>query len=436
MRVLVLTDNFVPEQNAPALRTFEHCRRWVEEGVSVTVITTAPNFPTGKVQRPYRNWMYKREDIEGIDVVRVWSFLAPNSGVVLRALDFASFAVSGALAGLFETPDVIMATSPQLLTGYAGHVLARAKRRPWVFEVRDLWPESITAVEAMGDGFLMRFLARMEKRLYKSADRIVTVTEPMRARIAESGVAREKIGVVPNGVNLARLAPRAKSTALLQHMKLDGRFVVGYVGTHGMAQGLETVLRAARLLQGTDIHFLFVGEGARRKALMSMARVLELDNVTFTGGVSSHDAVDHLALSDAIVIPLKKSALFEGALPSKIFEAAAMERPIIISAEGISAETVEGFGAGVVAEPGNPHALAHAIKRLRASPALREQCREGCRELARAHDRDRLATMMLAEIRSAAEMRVPEKQRLKQRFRRRQRKAAIAHEEFPQAGNF
>ena len=218
MRVLVLTDNFVPEQNAPALRTYEHCRRWVEEGVSVTVITTAPNFPTGKVQRPYRNWLYKREDIDGIDVVRVWSFLAPNSGVVLRALDFASFAVSGALAGLFETPDVIMATSPQLLTGYAGHLVARAKRRPWVFEVRDLWPESITAVEAMGDGFLMRMLARMEKRLYKSADRIVTVTEPLRARIVQSGVAAEKIGVVPNGANLARLAPRNKSTALLEHM--------------------------------------------------------------------------------------------------------------------------------------------------------------------------------------------------------------------------
>jgi glycosyltransferase involved in cell wall biosynthesis len=288
----------------------------------------------------------------------------------------------------------------------------------------------------MGDGFLMRMLARMEKRLYRSADRIVTVTEPLRARIAMSGVAKEKIGVVPNGANLARLAPRTKSAALMQVMKLEGRFVVGYVGTHGMAQGLETVLRAARLMQGSDVHFLFVGEGARRKALMSMARVLELDNVTFTGGVPSHIAVEHLALADAIVIPLKKSALFEGALPSKIFEAAAMERPIIISAEGISAETVQAFGAGVVASPGDPEALAHAIRRLMASPALREQCRHGCRALARAHDRDHLATLMLNEIRVVADIRMPEKRRLKQRLRRRQRKAAMAREEFPQAGNF
>lgn len=405
MRVLVLTDNFVPEQNAPALRTYEHCRRWADEGVSVTVITTAPNFPTGKVQRPYRNWLYRRETLDGMSVVRVWSFLAPNRGTVLRALDFASFAIAGSLAGLLESPDVVMATSPQLLTGMAGHLVARAKNKPWVFEVRDLWPESIVAVDAMRHGFVLKRLARLEKRLYRSADRIVTVTEPMRARIAES-VSADKIAVVPNGANLSRLTPREKNTKLIERLKIDGCFVVGYVGTHGLAQGLETVLRAADSLRGTDIHFLFVGEGAQRKSLMTTARAMGLDNVTFTGAVPTHAAVEHLALCDAIVIPLKKSALFEGALPSKIFEAAAMERPIIISANGLSAETVTRFGAGIAAAPGDAHALAQAVKRLRASSALREHCRAGCRALARAHDRDLLAKRMLAEIRHAADLHV------------------------------
>ncbi|HEY5046863.1 MAG TPA: glycosyltransferase family 4 protein [Rhizomicrobium sp.] len=407
MRILVLTDNFVPEQNAPALRTYEHCRRWAEEGVSVTVITTAPNFPTGKVQRPYKNWLYRREMLDGINVARVWSFLAPNTGVVLRALDFASFALSGSLAGLFETPDVIMATSPQLLTGYAGHLIARAKRRPWVFEVRDLWPESISAVEAMNDGFGMRLLSRMEKQLYRSADRIVTVTEPLRQRIVQSGVAKEKLAVVPNGANLARLVPRGRCAALTRRLGLEDCFVVGYVGTHGMAQGLEVVLRAARLLAGTDIHFLFVGDGARRKPLMALAQSMGLDNVTFTGPVPPPIAVDHLAMSDAIVIPLRKSKLFEGALPSKVFEAAAMERPMVVSANGLVAETVESFGAGLVAEPGDAHALAQAVKRLRTHPALRERCRVGCRALALAHDRDRLAMLMLGEIRHVADARRP-----------------------------
>jgi glycosyltransferase involved in cell wall biosynthesis len=401
MRLLVLTDNFVPEQNAPALRTYEHCKRWAAQGVSVTVITTVPNFPTGKPQAPYRNWIYKREIVDGIDVVRVWSFLAPNKGVFLRALDFASFALAGLLAGLFERPNVILATSPQLLTAVAGHLLAGAKRCPWVFEVRDLWPESIVAVDALKDGYIMRMLGRMERGLYNSARRIVTVTEPMRTRIAQGGVPQDKVGVVPNGADLKRLTPRARSGALAERFGLNGKYVVGYVGTHGMAQGLDVVIMAAHILRTSDIHFLFVGDGARREELMAMAASLSLDNVTFVGSVPSEAAVEYLALSDAIVVPLKKSALFDGALPSKIFEAAAMERPIILSASGISAELVLSHGAGVVAEPGNATALASAIERLRSDADLQELSRQGCRNLARDHDRDRLANLMLAEIRRA-----------------------------------
>jgi glycosyltransferase involved in cell wall biosynthesis len=222
--------------------------------------------------------------------------------------------------------------------------------------------------------------------------------------------------VVPNGANLQRLTPRPKPAALIHRLNVEGRFIVGYVGTHGMAHGLEVMVRAAEILAGTDVHFLFVGDGARRKHLMTMARALRLESVTFTGTVPSHAAVDHIALCDAVIIPLRKNKLFEGALPSKIFEAAAMERPMIVSANGLPAETVHRFGAGLVAEPGDPHALVQAIKRLRASPALRERCREGCRALARAHDRDVLARLMLAEIRRAAEAR--QRRRLKRNAER------------------
>jgi glycosyltransferase involved in cell wall biosynthesis len=401
MHVLVLTDNFVPEQNASARRTYEHCRRWVKEGVAVTVITTVPNFPLGKPQAPYRNRLYKRENLDGIEVVRVWSFLAPNTGVILRALDFASFACSGFLAGLFEKPDIIVATSPQLLTAVAGHLLARVKRRPWLFEVRDLWPESIVAVGAMDDGFVMRTLSRVEKRLYDGARRIVTVTEPMRAKLVDRGIPREKVGVVPNGADLERLTPRPKDPALSARLHLDGKFVVAYVGTHGMAQGLEVVIHAADLLRGGDIHFLFVGEGARRQALMELSAKLGSGNISFVGGVPSDEALEYLALADAIVVPLKKSELFDGALPLKIFEAAAMERPIVLSANGISADLVRQYDAGLVVEPEDPHALAAAFAKLRSDVSLRERFQAGCKELARQHDRDRFASLMLAEIRRA-----------------------------------
>lgn len=402
MEVLFLTDNFVPEQNASARRSYEHCRRWVKQGIRVTVVTTVPNFPLGRPQAPYRNRLYMRETIDGISVVRVWSFLAPNRGVVLRALDFASFAVSGFLAGLFQNPEIIVATSPQLLTAVAGHLLGRVKKRPWVFEVRDLWPESIAAVGVMREGILMRMLRRMERMLYRGAERIVTVTEPMRQKLAERGVPMEKVGVVPNGADLERLMPRLGSSALAAHLRLQRKFIVAYVGTHGLAQGLEVVVQAADLVRDSDIHFLFVGEGARRRDLMELSAGLGLKNVTFLGAVPSEAAVDYLALADAIVVPLKKSTLFDGAMPSKIFEAAAMEKPILLSASGISADLVRRYDAGLVVAPEDPVALAAAAMRLKSDVQLRESFRAGSKRLARQHDRERLASLMLAEIRHAA----------------------------------
>jgi glycosyltransferase involved in cell wall biosynthesis len=370
--------------------------------VQVTVITTVPNFPLGKPPPPYRNRLYARESIDGIEVVRVWSFLAPNSGVILRALDFASFALTGFFAGLAHNADIIVATSPQLLTAMCGHFLGRVKRRPWVFEVRDLWPESITAVGAMKEGVVMRLLRRLERRLYSSAERIVTVTEPMRARLIERGVAEEKVGVVPNGADLTRLLPRLRSADLAAELRLEGKFVVGYVGTHGFAQGLEVVIKSAALVAESNIHFLFVGEGARREFLVDLAARLRLQNVTFVRGVPSDTAVEYLALADAIVVPLKNSALFDGALPSKIFEAAAMEKPLLLSAKGLSADVVREYHAGIVVEPENPQALASAVLQLYNNKSLCDGFRNGCRALARQYNRETLANRMLDEIRFAA----------------------------------
>lgn len=402
MKVLFLTDNFVPEQNASARRSYEHCRQWVRQGVQVTVITTVPNFPLGKAQPPYRNRLYARERIDGIDVVRVWSFLAPNSGVVLRALDFASFAVTGFFAGLAQKADVIVATSPQLLTAVCGRLLSFTRRRPWVFEVRDIWPESITAVGAMKEGMIMHLLRGLERGLYRSAERIVTVTEPMRDQLIARGVPEEKLGVVPNGADLTRLLPRLRPAALAAELKLNDKFVVGYVGTHGLAQGLEVVVKSAALVGESNIHFLFVGEGARRDFLIKLAARLNLRNVTFVRGVSSDIAVEYLALADAIVVSLKNSALFDGALPSKIFEAAAMEKPLLLSAKGLSADVVRRYHAGIVAEPENPQALAAAVLELYRDKRLRDSFRDGCRALARQYNRETLANRMLDEIRFAA----------------------------------
>ena len=243
----------------------------------------------------------------------------------------------------------------------------------------------------MKEGLVMRFLRRLERSLYRSAERIVTVTDPMRARLIERGVPEEKVGVVPNGADLRRLLPRLASAELAAELKLEGKFVVGYVGTHGFAQGLEVVVKAAALVSDRNIHFLFVGEGARRDFLVKLAARLQLQNVTFVRGVPSDTAVEYLALCDAIVVPLKNSALFDGALPSKIFEAAAMEKPLLLSAKGLSADVVREYNAGIVAEPENQQALAAAVLRLHDDVALGDGFRVGCRALARKYNRETLA---------------------------------------------
>lgn len=401
MHILLLTDNFVPETNSPALRCFEHAHAWTRAGARVTVITSIPNFPTGRPLAPYRNGLYQVENIHGLRVVRVWTLMAANRGVIRRSLDFLSFAISAFGAGLLERPDVIVATSPQLLTGLAGRWLSAVKGKPWLLEVRDLWPDSIISVGVMHENAFIRALRRLEHSLYRHANRVVAVSEGIRGRLIERGVPCEKIGVVPNGVDLQRLSA-ASGDRVRGELKLQDKFVLGYIGTHGMAQGLETVLDAAQSVRNEGIVFIFVGEGARRNALIAHAKALALQNVTFVGLVPLEIAAEYIAACDAILIPLKRTDQIEITIPGKIFEAAALGKPMIVSAVGASANLIERYGAGIVVPPEQPELLAAAILRLRDDPALRTTLREGCIRLAQEYERERLAGDMLRQIELAA----------------------------------
>ena len=403
MHVLVVTDNFVPERNAPAKRTYEHCQRWVKAGVQVTVVTSAPNFPSGTLMAPYRNRLFQREQEDGIDVIRVWTYLAPNTAVVRRSLDFASFGLMSFLAGLFQRTDVIVATSPQLLAGLSGRLLAMAKRRPWLLEVRDLWPDSIVALNMMREKHpAVRLLRSVERMLYRSAARIVTTNDGLRARLIESGVPPEKIGVVPNSVDPVQFSPRPRPPELAEKYDLNGRFVVGYIGTQGIAHDFDSMLNAAVALKDTNVSFLLVGEGAQHLALTRRVKALKLDNVRFVRPVPHSEVPDHIACCDALLVPMKRTAMLNDTMPSKIFEIAAMERPILIAAEGIATELVTSHGAGIAIEPENPTALIAAIERLRNDPAFAGSLKAGCRALADDFNRDKFAALMLDEIRRAA----------------------------------
>lgn len=405
MRILFLSDNFPPETNAPATRTFEHARRWVSAGAAVTVVTTAPNFPTGRLFPGYRNRLFQRERLDGIEVVRVWTYIAPNEGVVRRTLDYLSFMLAGILAGLvLPRPDVIVGTSPQFFTACGAYLLSRLVRRPWVFELRDLWPDSIVAVGAMRESAAIRALRRLEYVLYRRADRIVSVTQAFRDVLTKNGIPPEKIAVVPNGVDLGTLRPGPKPADLVARHGLEGQFVAAYVGTVGMAHGLETLLGAAESLRDRcDIAFVVVGEGAERRTLEDQAARRGLHNVRFIGSVPKAEVVRYWWLADVALVLLRDREVFRHVLPSKMFEAMACGRPVVLGVRGEAAALLARAQAGVVIPPEDARALAAAVARLADSPAERAQWGENGRAFVeREHDRDRLAAAMLHVLTAVA----------------------------------
>lgn len=398
MKLLFLTDNFPPEVNAPATRTYEHCCEWVKHGVDVTVITCAPNFPAGKVFDGYKNKIVKKETIEGIKVIRVWSYIVANKGFLKRSLDFMSFSVSSFIAGLFIKSDIIIATSPQFFTAIAGRKLGFWKRTPWIMEVRDLWPESIKNVDALNDGAVIRYLEMEELKCYKRAKGIVTVTDTFKEVIVKKGIDPNKFAVIKNGSNLDLFKPQKKPKELLKSLNLESKFIIGYIGTHGMAHKLDFILKSARNIADPDIHFLFIGDGAEKENLVKMAEELQLTNTTFLDTIAKKEIPDYIALTDVALIPLKKSELFKTVIPSKIFESAAMQRPILLGVDGESRGIVEKYHAGLYFEPENEIEFFHVVERLKNDNDLYKKCQAGCHQLALDFDRKKLAKNMLEFI--------------------------------------
>ena len=400
MHILFLSDNFAPEANAPASRTHEHCKVWVDAGHAVTVVTCAPNFPKGEVFAGYRNAWRQEEVIDGIRVVRVWSYITANEGFARRILDYLSFMVTGSLAAAtVRDVDVIVGTSPQFFTACAAWFTGLVRRRPYVFELRDLWPESIRAVGAMRESWLLRALERLELFLYRKAALVVSVTHSFRENLRARGVDADKVVVVTNGVDISRFSPRPKDEALVRALGLEGKFVAGYVGTHGMAHALETLLDAALALRDVpDVRILLLGDGARKEALVARAKSLGLDNVVFVDSVAKADVARYWSLLDVSIIHLRRTPLFETVIPSKLFECMGMGIPVLHGVAGESAEIVEREGAGWVFEPEDAGALAALVRRVRADPDALARCRLRCLDAARRYDRRALALAMLGAI--------------------------------------
>lgn len=399
MKILFLTDNFPPEVNAPASRTFEHVKEWHKAGHDITVITCAPNFPKGEVYAGYKNKLYQTEMMDGVKVVRVWSYIAENKGFVKRTLDYISYSVTSFFAGLFQKTDIIVATSPQFFTALSGRTLAFWRHKPWIMEVRDLWPESIKTVGAMKDNMFIRYFEWEEMRCYKSAKKIVVVTDSFKRTLISRGVPEGKISVVKNGVSRDLFKPQPKDEALVKSLGLEGKRIIGYIGTHGMAHKLDFILRCAKNMEGkNDYHFLLIGSGAEKANLLKMKEDMDITNVTMLDSVPKSEVHRYISILDLSLINLKKSPLFTTVIPSKIFENAGMEIPIIMGVEGEAQEIVEKYGAGLCFEPENEADFNEKLTMLLSDDDLYQRCKEGCRRLSMDFDRKKLASDMLEVI--------------------------------------
>lgn len=404
MRILFLSDNFPPESNALTARLYGHAQHWLKMGHEVTVVTCAPNFPEGKLFPGYRNRWRQVECLDGIRVVRVKTYMTANEGFVKRMLDFVSFMVMGAFFALFERkPDVVVATSPQFFCAVAGWLVSALRRKPLVLEIRDLWPDSIVAVGAMRRNLPIRVLERIEIFLYKRAKLIVGVTEGVCDGVRGKGISSEKVRLIANGVDLNRFRPMSKDVALVEKYGLADKFVVGFVGTHGLAYALDMVVDIATALRDVkNIVFMFVGSGINRASIESLVKSRSLDNVRMVPRQPGSEMPRTWALCDLAIIPLRNSDFFRLTRPAKMFEAMAMGVPILFSGvSGEATEIINASQAGVCIPPEDLEAHAHIICQLASDKDAMTRMSEAGVVSAARYSRASSAEEMVCALRAA-----------------------------------
>lgn len=371
MRILYVSQYFPPEMGAPAVRVHELAREWVRAGHEVTVLTGFPNHPTGEVHPEYRGKLWRgvfRERIDGIDVVRTWLVPLPNRKNWERFLNYGSFCLSASVTGQFLTrPDVVIATSPQLLCGLAGSLIV-GRGTPFVFEVRDLWPESLISLgKSSRQSWLYRTLDGIADRLYTKAAKIVAVSEAIARYIVEKkGISQAKVAVVENGVDEELFRPALPDPEWRSRLARNGQVVFSYIGTHGNAVHLWTVLEAAKKLQSLvpQVRFALVGEGAERKELEQTAKRERLENVEFYGEQPRSEVPKIVNASDVCMVLLRKDDVFKTVIPSKMLEFMACGRPVLLGVDGQARQILDAANAGMFVEPQNPDALADAVRQM------------------------------------------------------------------------
>ncbi|QZA89069.1 glycosyltransferase family 4 protein [Salinarchaeum sp. IM2453] len=363
--VVVVSQYYPPETGAAPTRWKELTDRWADD-TSVTVITSAPDYPEGEIYDGYDNRWLRREQQGNVEVFYTKTITASSGNLLRRSLKFIWFMIMALLVGLrYTTPNAVIATSPQPLTGVSAWILARVKRATFVFEVRDLWPESITAVSNFDNTVVIWMIDQTITILYHRSDYLVVVSQAFIEPIVAEGVNPDKIKYFPNGIDLDFYETTEKESPVLKNV--DERFTVSYVGTIGRAHGLSVVLDAAQEL--SEVQFVIVGDGAEREKLE--ARAADHENVLFTGRRPKEEIPSILRTSDAALVHLRPREIFETVIPSKLLEAMAAGLPVILGVRGEARRILMEADAGIPMEPNNEEDLINAVRQLQQQEKAR-----------------------------------------------------------------
>lgn len=376
MNILFLTQYFPPEVGAPQNRIFEFAKRLKNNGHNITVLTAMPNYPKGEIYEGYKDKRYMEEDMEGIRVIRTWIYATKSQSFVKRLLNYFSFTASSVFQGLRhldKSIDVVIVESPPLFLGWSGYRISKRLKAKYVFNVSDLWPESAVKLGVLHNKLFIKLSVWLEEFSYKKADIVTGQTRGIVDNISSRGF-KDKTYLITNGVDLALFGKDKASNEFVKEYGLEGKFIAGYAGIHGLAQGLETVMKAADILRDhRDIMFAFIGDGPEKPKLIKMKEDLNLENVVFLPVQPKKAMPGVVANFGCALVPLKKLDLFKGALPSKMFETLASSVPIVLSVEGEAKELIENANAGICVEPENEKEIAAAVLRLYEDRALRDR---------------------------------------------------------------
>jgi colanic acid biosynthesis glycosyl transferase WcaI len=407
LKIVFFTDHFVPEISAPAGHIFDRCKIWVDQGHDVTVVTNVPNYPLGEPYKGYKNRLRSWETINGIKVLRVATYMAENKGTVKRTIDYISFAISSFFNSLtIDKPDVVYSTSPHIFAPLGAIAFSWIKRVPHVLEVRDLWPESIAATTGMSrSSIVYRSFEFIERFLYNSSKKIVVFTESFKTNLILRGVLEDKLHVVINGANIALFEAPVYDEDLAMRLDLHNKFVIGYMGTHGLSHDLLNAVYAASLVKDEDIFFLFVGEGAEKAAMVSLAKELNATNIRFVGRQDREDIPKYWGLCDVGLVHLKNDPVFETVIPSKIFETMASGRPVMYCGpDSDGARLIKKYDCGLAANSDDPKALASQLRVLTRDAELCNRLATNGKKASPIFSREVQAEATLAVLQATSDM--------------------------------